>query len=861
MHPFAPPDRAPVMSGRTETARQHPEGQGATASTVPSDANASAVGSFSRDPGSRSGQSFQLEVDRPQSTARPRGLNARLPTETTQVSTGARSDGGSGTPASSHDTTGDAGGDARGEIAVPDATDRDTARIAADTDLIQGIFGADPARPAESPVVSAPPSPASSIASIEPSATSSFTDPAFTTATNPFISPADRPADVAGRILFDVVNPSQGNTIAPLTFPASKMAAHGEPSSRNVPTKARQMSPTATGPVVPPDGKMSATTAIVAPIAAGSSVLSGLGVPDSSPSILPGRVAADPPKPVLPTPSFQTPQSGTAVPISAAIGMPETAQPRATPSTTGNSPAGAAERILQARQTGELSETRTGDVTAALTSRRTPSASGDPIVAPSTTQTSVPPAAVTGSDALRNGPTLPVQTPRSPSAFGIAPPLQSGADVPRPVVPDPLGRSQGASAGPTPVSVTSHPASAQAAPDSVTPSPATTLPPRTATDAAATVSVTPRPTSAQATLDNVAPSPATELSSSAARDTTAASVAARTPLSGSAQPYPETTTRSFDGAADPGVVPSQIPVATGRQARADGMLLSGASVQQEASNGRLASAAPQSVAETRPVVSAAASASPAPTPEPPKSPPLHDTAPRTASAQATYAWSYTTTAPPGTQTGTPAIKAGVAAAKTGDAAATPPISLAATILAGREQPAPMSEELRSDGIAALTAPAGSASAGQTAPIGAPASPHTPSATAQAIAAQLAEVAARAGRRETEIALAPAELGRVRMRLSGSDGTLTVAILVERPDTLDLMRRHIAELGAEFREQGYGTVTFSFEQAGTGGSGQDRQADGQSDETARRAPAPVGDTAAATPPPVYRTAGGALDLRL
>ena len=78
-----------------------------------------------------------------------------------------------------------------------------------------------------------------------------------------------------------------------------------------------------------------------------------------------------------------------------------------------------------------------------------------------------------------------------------------------------------------------------------------------------------------------------------------------------------------------------------------------------------------------------------------------------------------------------------------------------------------------------------------------------------IAKQLVEVMGQAAHRPTEIALSPEELGRVRMSMVAEDGKITVSILTERPETLDLMRRHIEQLGQSFRSMGYDQVSFSF----------------------------------------------------
>ncbi len=65
----------------------------------------------------------------------------------------------------------------------------------------------------------------------------------------------------------------------------------------------------------------------------------------------------------------------------------------------------------------------------------------------------------------------------------------------------------------------------------------------------------------------------------------------------------------------------------------------------------------------------------------------------------------------------------------------------------------------------------------------------------------------------DIALSPEELGSVRLSLVGSDGQMNVVVQAERPETLDLMRRHIESLSQEFRAIGYGDVSFSFQSGG------------------------------------------------
>ncbi|MEZ5888268.1 MAG: flagellar hook-length control protein FliK, partial [Paracoccaceae bacterium] len=71
----------------------------------------------------------------------------------------------------------------------------------------------------------------------------------------------------------------------------------------------------------------------------------------------------------------------------------------------------------------------------------------------------------------------------------------------------------------------------------------------------------------------------------------------------------------------------------------------------------------------------------------------------------------------------------------------------------------------------------------------------------------------------EVTLSPEELGRVRMVLQGGETGLTLTLTAERPETLDLMRRHIDQLAQDFRDLGYRNLAFSFaNEGGRQGSG-------------------------------------------
>ena len=81
-------------------------------------------------------------------------------------------------------------------------------------------------------------------------------------------------------------------------------------------------------------------------------------------------------------------------------------------------------------------------------------------------------------------------------------------------------------------------------------------------------------------------------------------------------------------------------------------------------------------------------------------------------------------------------------------------------------------------------------------------------TQRAVMAQLAQVPLKPDQ-PIELRLDPQELGQVRMVLSSQDQSLTLVMSAERPETLDLMRRHIDQLAQEFQEMGYTDLNFSF----------------------------------------------------
>ena len=103
--------------------------------------------------------------------------------------------------------------------------------------------------------------------------------------------------------------------------------------------------------------------------------------------------------------------------------------------------------------------------------------------------------------------------------------------------------------------------------------------------------------------------------------------------------------------------------------------------------------------------------------------------------------------------------------------------------------------------------------------------------------------------QIDITLSPAELGRVRLSASNTDQGVVLVLQVERPETLDLMRRHLPELMNDLREFGFADISYS----NTGGGHQPR--------ANQQADVPNG----ATDEPIAMTSwigsDGSLDLRV
>jgi flagellar hook-length control protein FliK len=96
--------------------------------------------------------------------------------------------------------------------------------------------------------------------------------------------------------------------------------------------------------------------------------------------------------------------------------------------------------------------------------------------------------------------------------------------------------------------------------------------------------------------------------------------------------------------------------------------------------------------------------------------------------------------------------------------------------------------------------------------------HGHNALPKGFSTTLAHSVLDSGHSRAELILEPAELGRLRFDLVTQGDQVQVILAAERPDTLDLLRRHVDELRQEFRNSGLDTGTLSFGQWGKGGDG-------------------------------------------
>ncbi|WP_422826690.1 flagellar hook-length control protein FliK [Thalassococcus sp. BH17M4-6] len=124
----------------------------------------------------------------------------------------------------------------------------------------------------------------------------------------------------------------------------------------------------------------------------------------------------------------------------------------------------------------------------------------------------------------------------------------------------------------------------------------------------------------------------------------------------------------------------------------------------------------------------------------------------------------------------------------------------------------------------------------------------------AVVRQVAEGVALARDGAVELRLNPEELGRVHVRISASETGVMMHVTAERPETLDLLRRHIDLLQRDLNALGYDDPQFSFDRRG--GHAEQTTTDGPelSDDAS---PTPAKHTAS----PTIRPQTDGLDIRL
>lgn len=178
-----------------------------------------------------------------------------------------------------------------------------------------------------------------------------------------------------------------------------------------------------------------------------------------------------------------------------------------------------------------------------------------------------------------------------------------------------------------------------------------------------------------------------------------------------------------------------------------------------------------------------------------------------------------------------------------DAACGIPVSLAVDSLAGQAASTIDARRIVPDSVA-LAAPAPQAAPGLALPA--------------AVPAQLLHLAPAAKAGPVELILSPEELGRVKFQIHQQGDTVRVVLSVERPETLDLIRRHGDQLLQEFRQAGFSGATLSFGQWGQQNHAPPSAAPAIADEDSCDAtPAPPRPAVLATALPI----GQGLDLRL
>jgi flagellar hook-length control protein FliK len=173
--------------------------------------------------------------------------------------------------------------------------------------------------------------------------------------------------------------------------------------------------------------------------------------------------------------------------------------------------------------------------------------------------------------------------------------------------------------------------------------------------------------------------------------------------------------------------------------------------------------------------------------------------------------------------GSPAAAAGAAGPASPETGISTPPPPAGPAMAVAEMPVGSASETGSQALSS-SASVGGPAAPATGQTGLATSSGNPQAMAQTaanqIVASLPRPLSELGTGTLEVALDPPELGRVRLSLVEVAGAMTLSITAERPETVELMRRHLDLLAQEFTRSGLDapSVRVGTEGGGTHGHG-------------------------------------------
>ena len=130
-------------------------------------------------------------------------------------------------------------------------------------------------------------------------------------------------------------------------------------------------------------------------------------------------------------------------------------------------------------------------------------------------------------------------------------------------------------------------------------------------------------------------------------------------------------------------------------------------------------------------------------------------------------------------------------------------------------------------------------------------PQLPTETGVKVSHQVATALVQQRDQLTEITLDPPELGKVKFQMATTENTAQVVLSAERPETGDLLRRHVEQLARELADLGYSDVQFQF------ASDRQNQGGATPPDTVKADTTETSETA----PPTPMTVITGLDLRI